>query len=110
MLDKHQSQRKPLTPHQERQAIEMHEAGMSNKAIAHKLGYGSDLIIRQLFMPKKPKPIKSKTPSVLVHHVITSSTSVPIKRRYYSPPPNYHSPTREELCAMLYQAVRNTRC
>src|SRR5258707_10928563 len=90
MLDNQQSQRKLLTPHQRKQAFELHATGMSYRQIARELGYKSDSTIRALFVPKKPKPVaptlpakktKPKTPSVLVHRVITSSTSVPMMKR-----------------------------
>jgi hypothetical protein len=103
MFDNQQSQRKPLTDYQARQAIELHASGMSNKAIARQLG-SSDLIIRRLFVPKKSKPIANKTPPVL-HHVRTSS--VPMHRRHDYPLLD-HTPTRNELLAMLHDSVANT--
>jgi len=118
VLDNNQSQRKTLTPHQRAQAIELHATGMSIRKIACELGCKSDSTIRKLFIPpKKPKPVvaptlpakktKPKTPSVLVHHIITSSTSVPMRRRHYSHPLNY-TPTRNELLEILHDAVVNT--
>jgi hypothetical protein len=110
-----------LTEHQKQQAREMHSAGMSYRAIARQLRCPSDSTVRALFIPKKSKPIPTTprklppppkppvTKSVLVHHVRTSSTSVPMRRRHDYPPLN-HTPSRTELYAMLHQAVRNTRC
>jgi transposase-like protein len=107
-----------LTQDQRAQAFELHASGMSYHKIARELGC-SDSTVRQLFKPrKKPKPVattmpakikpKPKTPSVLIHHVRTSS-SVPMRRRILYPPLT-HSPSRNELIAMLHQAVKNTRC
>jgi hypothetical protein len=110
----------PLTDHQRRQAFELHVNGMSYRKIARELGCPSDSTIRALFIPRKPKPIettprkppaKQKSPvtkSVLVYHVRISS-SVPMRRRYQYPPLT-HTPTRDELYAMLHEAVRNTQC
>src|SRR5258705_13731238 len=99
MLDNQQSQRKLLTPHQRKQAFELHATGMSYRQIARELGYKSDSTIRALFVPKKPKPVaatlpakktKPKTPSVLIHRVRASSTSsVPIRRRNVFPSLNH---------------------
>jgi transposase len=110
-----------MSDQQRRQAIELHASGMSYRKIARELGCKSDSTIRMLFIPKKPKPIpttprkmpaKQKSPvtkSVLVHRVRFSSTSVPMRPRYQHPLLN-HIPTRDELYAMLREAVRNTRC
>jgi hypothetical protein len=108
-----------LTDLQRRQTIELHASGMSYRKIARELGCPSDSTIRMLFIPKKPKPIpitprkipaKQKTPvtkSVLVYHVRTSSTSVPMRRRFNYPILN-HTPTRDEMNGWLGEAVRNT--
>jgi transposase len=86
-----------LTDHQRRQAFELHATGMSYRKIARQLGCKSDSTIRLLFVPKKPiapttprkMSPKQKSPvtkSVLVFHVRTSSTSVPMRRRFnYDP-------------------------
>ena len=115
MRDNQASQRKPLTDYHRQQAFELHATGMSYRKIARALGYKSDSTIRALFVPKKPKPIattlpakpklkSSKTPSVL-HHV----RSVPMLRRRQHPPLD-HIPTKDELYAILHQAVKNTQC
>jgi hypothetical protein len=110
-----------LTQDQRRKAIELHAAGgMSYRRIAREVGCSCDGTIRAMFVPKKPKPIpttprkmpaKQKFPvtkSVLVYHVRTSSTSVPMRCRHYFPPLD-HIPTRNELLAMLHDAVVRSR-
>jgi hypothetical protein len=107
MLDRQQAQRKPLTPYQRAQAIELRASGMSYKSIALQLGYSSDVIIRQLFIAKKKsKPVAATKPAstTTIHHV----SSVPMRRRHYFPLLD-HVPTRNELLAMLHDAVANTK-
>jgi hypothetical protein len=111
-----------LTDHQKQQARQMHTTGMSYRAIAREIGCPSDSTVRALFVVKKKrKPVaatipakpkikpKPKTPSVLIHRVRFSSTSVPMRRRYQYPPLD-HEPSKPELYLMLVIAVRNTQC
>lgn len=92
-----------LTDYQKRQAIKMHNAGISANRIARELGVSYPLVHALFATPQKPKPTATK--SILGHRIPTSV--IQKKRRLY--PRLDHEPTHDELRAMLASAVRNTK-